>query len=82
MTMSKPNQLQLDIAKKMLKKEDTKFCGGCLKEDDHSYNSETVQWIQYDSCLLWMHLSCTVPKPDEIPDNYICQFCNTKTNDN
>ena len=34
MTMSKPNQSQLDIAKKMLKKEDTKFCGGCLKEDD------------------------------------------------
>ena len=55
----------------MLKKQDTKFCGGCLK-DDCSYNSETVQWIQCDSCLLWMHLSCTVPKPDEIPDNYIC----------
>ena len=42
MTMSKPNQSQLDIAKKMLKIEDTKFCGSCLK-DDHGYNLETVQ---------------------------------------
>ena len=46
--MSKPTPSQINIAKKHLKKKDAKVCGGCFKK--------TFEWIQCDSCLLWMYL--------------------------
>ena len=38
--MSKPTQLQINIAKKTLA---ARVCGGCFKDDNDS--SETVEWM-------------------------------------
>lgn len=70
--MSKPSQEQINKIKTTFKVQDTKFC---LKENDTNH-IDFVQWIQCESCLLWLHLSCTVPKLNVIPQNYICHFCN------
>ena len=76
--MSITTQSQINIVKKTLAKKDTKVCGGCFKNDNDS--SETVEWIQCDSCLLWIYITCTIPKLNAIADNYICQFSNTEHN--
>jgi hypothetical protein len=54
---------------------EAKFCGSCLKEDDVNYETDNIPWVQCESCALWLHLSCTVPKLTDIPDDFICHFC-------
>ena len=46
------------------------FVETVLNKDDNN-SSDTFEWIQCDSCLLWMYLTRTIPKLDALLDNYI-----------
>ena len=58
-TLSKPSSAQLQEVKITLEKEHPRYCSSCLKEDKNA--TGIIEWIQCDLCLLWIHLSCTIP---------------------
>ena len=74
-SISKPSLQQSDQCKTKIRKTDPMFCGNCLKENDINHRNQTIQWIQCDTCSMWLHLSCTRPKLTSVPENYSCHFC-------
>ncbi|SMN01524.1 Probable conserved transmembrane ATP-binding protein ABC transporter [uncultured Candidatus Thioglobus sp.] len=69
--LSKPSLAEMSAQKNKLKKQEAKFCGVCLKENDT--NSGIIDWIQCYVCTVWIHTSCS--ETDTSTQDYVCQFC-------
>ena len=69
--LSKPSFLEVENCLIELKKKEAMVCGNCLKENDINHSNQVIQWIQCDTCSMWLHFLCTIPKLTFLPQ-YLC----------
>lgn len=72
--LSKPSIAESNKQIDNLKKNDPKFCGVCLQENDCS-QTDIIDWIQCFVCTLWIHTTCS--ETNTSSQNYVCHFCRT-----
>ena len=72
--LTKPSLSQTTACKENLGNTESMFCGRCFKENDINHANQTVEWIQCDKCMIWLHEACAESN-QLIKDKYICNFC-------
>lgn len=70
--LSKPSLMEMSAQKNKLKKQEPKFCGVCLMEND-KYDDDIIDWVQCCLCNVWIHTLCS--ETDTSTQDYVCQFC-------
>ena len=71
--LSKPSYDESQKCKSHLLSLDTTVCGICFQEDD-ACEDDMVEWVQCNTCLIWLHMMCA---QESASDNYTCNYCST-----
>lgn len=71
--LSKPSYDESQKCKSHLLSLDTTVCGICFQEDD-ACEDDLVEWVQCNTCLMWLHMMCA---QESASDDYTCNYCST-----
>jgi len=73
-SLAKPTSAEMEECRTNLVDTAIKVCAICFREDDHSDQSEMVEWIQCLQCCTWVHISC-IASTDQTLSDYTCDLC-------
>ena len=73
-SLAKPTNTEMEGCRTTLADTAIKVCAICFKEDDHSDQSEMVEWMQCLQCCTWVHISC-IASTDQTLSDYTCDLC-------
>lgn len=56
-SIAKPDDNAYAKAKNTMANTDIQVCGVCWEQEDNSEES-TIQWMECDTCKIWIHKAC------------------------